>query len=62
MNDEEIGYILRTFKIEMQKGGPNNSDFLQNWFSLEIRFPSLICRHFKTLRKVPQNHAECIKM
>ena len=36
MNDEEIGYILRTFKIEMQKGGPNNSDFLQNWFPPEI--------------------------
>ena len=23
----------------MQKGGPNNSDILQNWFPLEIRYP-----------------------
>ena len=22
----------KTFKIEIQKAGPNNSDFLQNWF------------------------------
>ena len=26
----------KTFKIEIQKGGPNNSDFLQNWFQPEI--------------------------
>ena len=25
---------VETFKIEMQKGGPNNSDILQNWFPL----------------------------
>ena len=26
-----------TFKIQIQKAGPNNSDVLQNWFSPEIR-------------------------
>ena len=28
---------LEKLKIEIQKGGPNNSDFLQNWFPQEIR-------------------------
>ena len=27
----------KNFKIQIQKGGPNNSDFLQNWFPPEIR-------------------------
>ena len=30
-------WVYKTFKIEIQKGGPNNSDFLQNWFPPEIR-------------------------
>ena len=29
--------VPETFKIEIQKGGPNNSVVLQNWFSPEIR-------------------------
>ena len=32
-------WVHRTFKIEIQKGGPNNSDILQNWFPPEIRSP-----------------------
>ena len=117
-------WFYKTFKIQIQKGGPNNSDFLQNWFSPEIWYPvcnlykfqdsekstpescrmhwnlmngdefgtkkllklkyrrgdqiimtlceigspqklgppSLICRYFKTLRKVFLNHAECIEI
>ena len=117
-------WVHKTFKIEIQKGGPNNSDFLQNWFPQEIRSPlfdlqkfqhyakstsescrmhwnlmndkefgsrkllklkyrrgdqiiqtfckigspqklgppSLICRNFRTLRKVLLNHAEYIEM
>ena len=127
-------WVHKTFKIEIQKGGPNNSDFLQNWFPPEIRSPlfnlqkiqdyekitpelcrmhwnvmndeeilylkllklkyrmgnqiiqtfckigsplrppsppppprnyvplSLIFRNFKTLRKVPLNHAQCIEI
>ena len=34
-------WVLKTFKFEIQKGGPNNSDFLQNWFPPEIRSPPL---------------------
>ena len=32
-------WVYKTFKIEIQKGGPNNSDILQNWFPPEIGFP-----------------------
>ena len=36
MNDEEFG-SKKTFKIEIQKRGQNNSGILQNWFPAEIR-------------------------
>ena len=29
----------KTFKIDLQKWGPNNLDILQNWFPTEIKFP-----------------------
>ena len=29
----------KIFKIKIQKGGPNNSDFLQNWFPQDISSP-----------------------
>ena len=32
-------WVYKTFKIEIQKVGPNNSDFLQNWFPPQIRPP-----------------------
>ena len=38
MNDDEFE-STKTFKIEIQKGGPNNSDFLQNWLPQEIKSP-----------------------
>ena len=38
MNDNEFG-VYKTFEIEIKKGGPNNSNFLQNWFPPEIRAP-----------------------
>ena len=31
--------VHRTFKIEIQKSGSNNSDILENWFPPEIRSP-----------------------
>ena len=40
INDEEFG-SNRIFKIEIQKGEPNNSDILRNWFPPEIRSPPL---------------------
>ena len=48
------------FQIKIEKGGPNNSDFLQNWFPPEIRSPLFNMKKFKTLRKVLLHHAECI--
>ena len=38
-NERQRIWVDRTFKIEIQKGGPNNSDILQNWFPQEIRSP-----------------------
>ena len=35
-------WVRKTFKIEILLGGPNNSDFLQNYFSPEIRSPPLL--------------------
>ena len=35
INGEEFG--SKKIKIEIQKGGTNNSDILQNWFPTEIR-------------------------
>ena len=32
-------WVHRTSKTEIQKGRPNNSDFLQNWLPLEIKTP-----------------------
>ena len=31
--------VHKTFRIELQKEGPNSLDFLQNWFPPEIRSP-----------------------
>ena len=36
-SEEEFG--SKKHKIEIQKGGPNNSDILQNCFRAEIRYP-----------------------
>ena len=39
-SNEWLGNLaLKTFKIEMQKGGTNNPDILQNWVPLKIRSP-----------------------
>ena len=38
-NEEQRILVHKTFKIEIEKGGPNNSHILQNWFLPEIRSP-----------------------
>ena len=43
--------VHKTFKIEIQKGGPNNSDFLQNWFPPEIRSPLFNLQKFEDSEK-----------
>ena len=48
-------WVYKTFKIEMQKGGPNNFDILQNCFPEKLDPPSLICKNFKIMRKVLLN-------
>ena len=40
-------WVHRTFKVEIQKGGPNNSDILQNWFPPEIRSPFFNLQKFE---------------
>ena len=51
-NEWQSIFVLKTFKIDIKKGVPNHSDFLQNWFLSEVKSPFLICRNLKTLRKV----------
>ena len=36
-NEGQWIYINKTFKIQIQKGRPNNLAFLQNWLTPEIR-------------------------
>ena len=50
-NEWQRIWVDKTFIIQIQKGGPNNSDFLQNWFPPEIRSACLICRNFYSLTK-----------
>ena len=49
MNDEE--WVRKTFKIEIQKGRQNNSDFLQNWFPPEIMSPLFYLSKFQDSEK-----------
>ena len=44
-------WVHKTFKIEIQKGGPNNSDFLQNWFPPETRSSLLNLQKFQDFEK-----------
>ena len=36
-NEWQKIWVHRTFKIQIQKGEPNNSDIMHNWFTPEIR-------------------------
>ena len=51
-NEWQKIWVLKSFKSEIQKEGQNNSDVPQNWFFQENRSLSLICRNFKSLRKI----------
>ena len=39
--------MLKTFKTEIQKEAPNNSEVLQNWFPAQIRSPLFNFQKFK---------------
>ena len=38
-NESPNVWVHKTFKIEIKKRGPNGSDYLQTWFTPEIRYP-----------------------
>ena len=61
-NERQRNWVQKTFKIEIQKGGQNNSAFLQNWFPQKLGPSSLDCRNLETSRKVLLNDAECIEI
>ena len=61
MNDKEFE-LMKLVKWKYRTGGPNNSDFLQNWFPPEIRSLTLICGNAKSLRRLLLNQAECIEI
>ena len=44
-------WVYKTFKVQIQKGGPNNWDFLQNCFPPEIRSPLLNLKKFQYSEK-----------
>ena len=43
--------VNKTFEIEIQKGGPDDPDFLQNWFLPEIRSPLFNLEKFQDSEK-----------
>ena len=51
-NEWQWIWVHKTFKIEIQNGGPNNSDFLQNWFPPEIRSPLFNLQKFQDFEKI----------
>ena len=51
--------MAEIFKIEIQKGGPNNSAVLQNWFPQEIKIPLFNLRKFE---KTEKSTAESCRM
>ena len=44
-------WVNKTFKIEIQKGGPNNSEILQDWFPPQIRSPLFNLYKFRDSEK-----------
>ena len=51
-NESQGIWVNKTLKIELQKGGPNNSDFLKNWFPPEIRSPVFNLQKFQDCEKI----------
>ena len=61
MNEEEFG-SLKLLKLKDRRGGSNNSDFLQNWFSPKIWSPLFNLWKFEKSQKVLHNHVEYIEI
>ena len=55
-NEWQKIYVHKTFKIEIQTGGRNNSDFLQNSFPPEIRSSLFNLKKFQDSEKsIPES-------
>ena len=50
INDQEFG-SKKLLKLKNRRGGPNNSDILQNWFPPEIRSPLFNLYKFQDCEK-----------
>ena len=61
-NEWQSIWVYKTFEIQIQKGVQTIQTFCKIDFPQKLGVPSLTCRHFKTLKKVLLNHAECIKI
>ena len=59
MNDEKFGCI-KLLKLKYRMGEQIIQTFCRIGSTQKLGPTSLICRNFKTLRKVLLNHAECI--
>ena len=61
MNDKKFGSI-KILKLKYRKGDQIIQTFGKIGSTQKLGPPSIICRNFKTLRKVLLNHAECIEI
>ena len=61
MNDDDFG-SRKLLKLKYRKGDQIIQSFYKIGSPQKLGPPSLICRHFKALRKVLNNHAEYIEI
>ena len=61
INGDEFGSI-KLLKLKYRRGDQIIQTFCKIGSPQKLGAPSLICRNFKTLRKVLLNHAECIEI
>ena len=61
MNYEEFG-SGKLLKLKYRRVDQIIQTFCKIGFFQKLGPPSLICRNFKTVRKVPLNHDECIEI
>ena len=61
MNDEKFE-SLKLLKLKYRRGDQIIQTFCKIGSPQKLGPPSLICRNFRTLRKVLLNHAEYIEM
>ena len=61
MNDKKFG-TLKPLKLKYRRGDQIIQTFCKIGSNQNLVPPSLICRNFKTVRKLLLNHAECIEI